>query len=320
MKCPACGAEYIEGDRFCGTCGERLPEGAAAAAGAAFAGTGAPTAVDVQAAHEHEAACPVCGAGLASEDARCSVCGFEPGASVVLPNAAAAMPSPPPPAVASRGSGPQPQASARICPIHGPLDPSWMRCPDCLREGREGRIVSGPIDMSGRPAPAAAAAPPPALPADPPPRVEPAEATVPPAPAPAVAPPTPSAQPPPSARDAGDLPRSSVGATFVIRRRPRVLAYLIEREGEAVGRVYQLDEDVTDIGRDPRNHIVLSDVLISGFHARIERGPDGGFMVQDRNSTNGTFLNDEPLAELRPLQENDALRLGNTTLVLKVVS
>jgi pSer/pThr/pTyr-binding forkhead associated (FHA) protein len=130
----------------------------------------------------------------------------------------------------------------------------------------------------------------------------------------------PVAPPPAAAPPEGGVPRSSVGATFVVRRRPRVLAYLIEREGEAVGRVHQLDDDITDIGRDPRNHLVLGDVLVSGFHARIERGPDGSYLVQDRGSTNGSFLNDEPLRSPRPLQENDQLRVGNTTLVLKVIS
>jgi pSer/pThr/pTyr-binding forkhead associated (FHA) protein len=61
-------------------------------------------------------------------------------------------------------------------------------------------------------------------------------------------------------------------------------------------------------------------VLVSGFHARIERGPDGAFTVQDRRSTNGTYLNDEPLTSPKPLNEGDQLRLGNTTLVLKMVS
>lgn len=99
-----------------------------------------------------------------------------------------------------------------------------------------------------------------------------------------------------------------------------MLAYLIEREGEAVGRVHQLEEDVTDVGRDPTNHITISDVQISAFHARIERGPDGSFLLHDRSSTNGTFLNGEQLTEMRQLAENDAVRLGNTTLVLKIVS
>jgi len=110
-----------------------------------------------------------------------------------------------------------------------------------------------------------------------------------------------------------------VGATFVIRRRTRVLAYLIEKEGEAVGRVSQLEDSVTDAGRDPRNHIVLGDVLVSGFHLRVEREPDGSFMAEDRGSTNGTLLNGLPLSEPRPLMENDEIRVGNTTLVLKLV-
>jgi len=86
-----------------------------------------------------------------------------------------------------------------------------------------------------------------------------------------------------------------------------------------MGRVHQLEEDVTDIGRDPRNHIVLTDVQISGFHARVERGPDGGFLIHDRNSTNGTFVNGEQIKEMRQIGENDILRLGTTTLVLKTV-
>ena len=113
---------------------------------------------------------------------------------------------------------------------------------------------------------------------------------------------------------------SSVGQTFVIRRKPRSLAFLIEKEGEQVGRVFQLERDVTDLGRDPRNHIVVSDVLVSGFHARVERGMDGGFTITDRGSTNGTRLNGEPLNGSRSLSENDEVGIGNTTLVLKVVS
>ena len=124
---------------------------------------------------------------------------------------------------------------------------------------------------------------------------------------------------PTSAATPADVPRSSVEATFVIRRRPRLLAYLVEREGELVGRVHQLRPDLTEIGRDPRNDIVLADVLVSGFHVRVERDHDEGFVVEDRQSTNGTWLNGEPLTGPHPVRENDRLRLGNTTLVLKTV-
>jgi hypothetical protein len=276
-------------------------------------------------------ACPVCGAALASEATRCDVCGFEPGASVVIAGAQAA---------ARPISPPSMEASARVCPVHGPLDPSWTRCPYCLREGKEGRLASGPIGSISRaagvpesttPPPSPAAIAPAVAPqsdaAPPPPqRMEPQEEIVPAAPPPPATPPAevaPAASiapPRPAPGPVNDLPRSSVGATFAIRRKPRVLAYLIEREGEALGRVHQLEEDVTDIGRDPRNHIVLGDVQISGFHARVERVPDGSFLVHDRNSTNGTYVNGEQIKEMRQINENDVVRMGTTTLVLKMVS
>src|SRR5688500_9904091 len=99
MRCPACGADYVAGDRFCGNCGERLPDGAAPAPNAAappplIVGArpepAAPAAPQARAAGP---ACPVCGTALPPEASRCEVCGFEPGASVVLPSAVAQMPA-----------------------------------------------------------------------------------------------------------------------------------------------------------------------------------------------------------------------------------
>ncbi len=243
-----------------------------------------------------------------------------------------------------------------VCPVHGEMDPTWTRCPQCIREGRDGRLVlpgaAGAVSAAepvARPQSQAAPAAPGWPPAPAPPPVEqPRSPAPPPAPPPSYAaqgqPPMPPAPPAPAIREtmpppepppaplvratvppqpaapAGpDRPVSSVGGTVVIRRRPRALAYLIEKEGEQVGRVFQLEQDVTDIGRDPRNHVVVTDVLVSGWHARVERAPDGGYVISDRGSTNGSRLNGEPLADLRPLRENDEFGLGNTTLVLKVV-
>lgn len=349
MNCPACGSPYQPGDRFCGTCGERL-DGIVPSNGMASTQTttapdilsGAPPAASMppppraqppahqsainQPAYQQPvvaapapvppaaggAPCPVCGAPLARDAVRCAVCNFEPGASVVAAGGLAAAP---------RVGGVQPDSGSapRVCPTHGPLDPSWTRCPYCLKEGREGRLPSGAVGL----APPGSMASPPIMDAPAlsggvaPPRMEPAESVVPSTP-PNDAP-EPVRPPVPAPRAGIDQPRSSVGATFAIRRRARVLAYLIEKAGDEVGRVHQLDDDVTDIGRDPRNHVVLNDVVISGFHARVERGPDGGFVVQDRNSTNGSFLNDEQLTTSRRIEENDELRMGNTVLVLKVV-
>ena len=356
MECPTCKTPFQPGDKFCGTCGERLPDvGAAPAAERgtppapmepvgrdAFGagGGGGPALVAAPPSGSGAARgmpCPTCGGPLAPGQTKCQVCGMD-----VMPAGTRAGGDD---FGAARGPAPAAaRAGAAYCPIHGEMDPTWTRCPHCLKEGREGRLATpsggvprGSPDAVGAPppqpdpygrAPAGPgyAPPPPAAVAPPPPPVAQAPrtqdaATVP--PPRATVPPQPAPQPPrpPADDDAGggDRPVSSVGRTVVVRRRPRALAYLIEKEGEQVGRPFQLEEDVTDIGRDPRNHVVVNDVMVSAFHARVERAPDGSFLVQDRGSTNGTRVNSEMLTDRFPIDENDEIGVGNTTLVLKVV-
>jgi adenylate cyclase len=50
------------------------------------------------------------------------------------------------------------------------------------------------------------------------------------------------------------------------------------------------DEPVT-LGRGRENTIMLRSTYVSGRHARVRRGDDGGFLVEDLGSHNGTFLN-----------------------------
>jgi hypothetical protein len=56
--------------------------------------------------------------------------------------------------------------------------------------------------------------------------------------------------------------------------------------------------------------IQLDDPFASSRHARISR--QGRTMViEDLGSTNGTYLNDEPLTGPRPLHEGDQIRIGD---------
>jgi DNA-binding NtrC family response regulator len=52
-----------------------------------------------------------------------------------------------------------------------------------------------------------------------------------------------------------------------------------------------LDDDPFSIGRDRRNTLVLADDGVSAFHCRIRR-VGRRLLLEDRGSTNGTFLND----------------------------
>jgi ABC-type multidrug transport system ATPase subunit len=67
------------------------------------------------------------------------------------------------------------------------------------------------------------------------------------------------------------------------------------------------------IGRDTDNDIVLTDLLVSRHHARLEPAPYG-YQVVDLRSSNRTFVNGVPVATA-PLQEGDLLTVGRTRFV-----
>ena len=54
--------------------------------------------------------------------------------------------------------------------------------------------------------------------------------------------------------------------------------------------LYELEDKVTTIGRDPQNDLVLEGNGISRFQATLYRS-EGQFYLLDHGSTNGTFVN-----------------------------
>jgi pSer/pThr/pTyr-binding forkhead associated (FHA) protein len=65
------------------------------------------------------------------------------------------------------------------------------------------------------------------------------------------------------------------------------------------------------IGRDVDNTVPIDDAYLSGHHARISL-TDGGVIVHDLSSRNGTFLNGTRLTEPRPLRIGDRIQIGYT--------
>lgn len=68
------------------------------------------------------------------------------------------------------------------------------------------------------------------------------------------------------------------------------------------------------IGRSVENDIIVPDSYISRKHARISF-ENGVYTVEDSNSTNGTFLNDNDIKGKgkQPLKDGDEIRFGATT-------
>ena len=74
---------------------------------------------------------------------------------------------------------------------------------------------------------------------------------------------------------------------------------------------FELPEDKTTIGRVPENLLQIADDSVSSSHAEITF-ENGNFTVRDLGSTNGTFLNDEPI-ESSVLTSGDTLRFGSVS-------
>jgi hypothetical protein len=81
-------------------------------------------------------------------------------------------------------------------------------------------------------------------------------------------------------------------------------------------RAYPLDRPEVTLGRLPESDIVLADAGASRQHARIHRA-DGGFVLTDLGSTNGTLVNDEPVRE-RALEDGDRITIGESVLEFRV--
>ncbi|MEA2571347.1 MAG: hypothetical protein QOI24_3348 [Acidobacteriota bacterium] len=88
------------------------------------------------------------------------------------------------------------------------------------------------------------------------------------------------------------------------------VAQLTFSNGELRGTVVPLIESEYLVGRRSENNIAINDLGVSGFHARIFRGPDG-YVVEDLKSRNGTWVNGGVVYHAL-LKDGDALRFGAT--------
>lgn len=106
---------------------------------------------------------------------------------------------------------------------------------------------------------------------------------------------------------AQDVPGTRMGAAP---------ATLIVREPEMPERRVSLKEAI-EIGRGPGVSVTLTDGFASHRHARIEpRGSER--VLVDLGSTNGTFLNEQPVTVPVVLRPGDTVRIGRTLLEVEI--
>lgn len=95
------------------------------------------------------------------------------------------------------------------------------------------------------------------------------------------------------------------------------MAKLVILSSGMTGRSHELKVDKTTIGRVDDNTFPIAESSVSSHHCEILlRGPD--VVVNDLNSTNGTFINGDKITGEAVLKPGQILRLGQIELRLDV--
>jgi hypothetical protein len=90
-------------------------------------------------------------------------------------------------------------------------------------------------------------------------------------------------------------------------------ALVVRSGGGRAGETFTFSGRPTRIGRSPECEVFLDDVTVSRNHALlVER--DGGFVVEDQGSLNGTFVNRRRIDSVR-LGDGDELQIGKYRLI-----
>jgi pSer/pThr/pTyr-binding forkhead associated (FHA) protein len=83
------------------------------------------------------------------------------------------------------------------------------------------------------------------------------------------------------------------------------------------GRRFEISSDEVTIGRENSVILIEDDGEVSRNHAVVRLSADG-LEVVDSGSTNGTFVNEQRIAEPTPLNRGDILRVGQTRLDVEI--
>ena len=110
-----------------------------------------------------------------------------------------------------------------------------------------------------------------------------------------------------------DAPGPADDTTVHLGELPAGVASLVVRSGSQAGTSFALQGQVTRLGRHPDSEIMLDDITVSRRHAEIVR-TDGGYVIRDDGSLNGTYVNAQRV-ERAALGQGDEIQIGKFRLV-----
>jgi pSer/pThr/pTyr-binding forkhead associated (FHA) protein len=120
-----------------------------------------------------------------------------------------------------------------------------------------------------------------------------------------------------AARPAPPRPAAAASAQAAAARVGTGQAKLITVNPVApVAAEYSLLKDEISLGRGTENDLVIPHASVSRVHARIQRR-NALYQLVDLNSTNGTFLNDQPVHGAVPIDPGSEVRLGEVSFIFR---
>ncbi len=121
-----------------------------------------------------------------------------------------------------------------------------------------------------------------------------------------------AAPPPPSARPS--MPSARAAAPGAVQRGARLVSV---NPISPIAAEYAVLKDEVSLGRGEENDLVIPHASVSRAHARLMRR-DGGYELTDLNSTNGTFVDNQPLRGSTMIGDGTEVRLGEVTFVFQI--
>ncbi len=88
------------------------------------------------------------------------------------------------------------------------------------------------------------------------------------------------------------------------------------KEGNRRGKIYKITHDMV-IGRKSSD-LVIDDPKVSSTHAKIVY-ENNHYVIVDFRSKNGTYVNGERIRAETELKENDLIKIGDMTFILKIL-
>jgi hypothetical protein len=91
---------------------------------------------------------------------------------------------------------------------------------------------------------------------------------------------------------------------------------LVVTEGDLAGKIMRLDRREITIGRSDGSDLVVDDEYASSNHAKLVL-INNDWLIQDLNSTNGTFLDGQRVGTPAVVKLNTRVRVGKTVFELR---